>query len=695
VDTTLDTSNEPGTAGSETIAELRPAATDNLTHEKRVQAVSATFRNILLVVFLIFIFAVVQTVILWHVCNTGMKTATSLEHEGLPTLNTLASLQEHLALYRLDSYEYLFATEGERAAKAKAAQTMANQIRAELTNIQKFLPESGGQVLASNLEVAVDDLNTEFEKVRNMVDSDFAAAMKEMDRNIPTRTQKVAVAAAALKDYGYDLSGRQASATFGSFGWIKNYAAIFGAANILVAFGAVMFVLLAARRSSAQLSETLARLDGRTRELQQANDALQTEVVEHQRAEDTLRESEERFSGAFEHAPIGVALVSTDGRMIKVNRALCDLFGYSEADLLARTFEDITNPKDREASAENLRRLIAGEVRSFQIEKRYVHARGDLITALSNMSLVRDAHHHPLYLIAQIEDISERKRAEAELEDAHQRLLDVSRQAGMAEVATSVLHNVGNVLNSVNVSAMFVIDGMRQSECATLGKVAAMLEENSANLGDFITNDKKGKHLPGFIRLLSETLLQERDTTVKELSSLCKHIDHIKEIVAKQQSYAKISGVSQVVEVAELVEDSLHINAAALTRHEVELIRDYHEVPPINIDKHKVLQILVNLIRNAKYACDDGGPAIKQLTVRVAKAEGCIKIFVIDNGIGIPPENLTRIFSHGFTTRKDGHGFGLHSGSLAAKELGGSLIAQSDGLGTGATFTLELPLSPR
>ena len=130
-----------------------------------------------------------------------------------------------------------------------------------------------------------------------------------------------------------------------------------------------------------------------------------------------------------------------------------------------------------------------------------------------------------------------------------------------------------------------------------------------------------------------------------------------------------------------------------VTRHDVELVRDFEKVPPVNLDKHKVLQILVNLIRNAKYACDDTSREDKRMTVRVANGEGGIQISVIDNGVGIPPENLTRIFSHGFTTRKEGHGFGLHSGALAAKELGGRLTAHSDGPGKGATFTLELPIT--
>jgi len=179
-----------------------------------------------------------------------------------------------------------------------------------------------------------------------------------------------------------------------------------------------------------------------------------------------------------------------------------------------------------------------------------------------------------------------------------------------------------------------------------------------------------------------------------ELEALRKNAGHIKDIVATQQSYAKVVGVTETIEVTELVEDALRVNMEALARHDVRLVREFAPgLPAISVDKHKVLQILVNLIRNAKHACDDAARDDKRLTVRVANGEGKLKISVIDNGVGIARENLTRIFNHGFTTRKNGHGFGLHSGALAAKELGGALLAMSDGPGKGATFTLELPVS--
>ena len=162
-----------------------------------------------------------------------------------------------------------------------------------------------------------------------------------------------------------------------------------------------------------------------------------------------------------------------------------------------------------------------------------------------------------------------------------------------------------------------------------------------------------------------------------------------------QQNYARVSGVVEKVLVVELVEDALRLNGGALVRHDVQVIRDYPaQSIEINVEKQKILQILVNLIRNAKYACDDSGRKDKRLTMQVRNGDGRVQITVLDNGVGIPAENMTRIFNHGFTTREDGHGFGLHSGALAANELGGTLTAYSDGPGTGAKFVLELPLQP-
>jgi signal transduction histidine kinase len=287
---------------------------------------------------------------------------------------------------------------------------------------------------------------------------------------------------------------------------------------------------------------------------------------------------------------------------------------------------------------------------------------------------------------------AERRRAEAELIEAHRELMATSRVAGMAEIATNVIHNVGNVLNSVNVSAGVASDNVRKSRVESLGRVVALLKEHEGNLGEFLTIDPKGRQLPAFLGQLSEYYLTAQKTTLAELETLQENIGHIRDIVTMQQNYAKVSGIKEIVSVSDLVEDSLRMNDIALVRHHIEVVREFEEVPPVNTDKHKVLQILVNLIRNAKYACEEAERPGGRLTLRVRNVDGRVEISVKDNGVGIPPENLTRIFNHGFTTRKDGHGFGLHSSALAAKEIGGSLRVQSDGPGQGAIFTLELPL---
>ena len=289
-------------------------------------------------------------------------------------------------------------------------------------------------------------------------------------------------------------------------------------------------------------------------------------------------------------------------------------------------------------------------------------------------------------------EVTGHRRAQQELERVHRQLLEASRQAGMAEIATNVLHNVGNVLNSVNVSAILAADLAQKSKVTGLARVVALMREHEHDLGAFIGADPRGKHLPAHLGHLAEHLQTEQATIVKELASLRANIGHIKDIVAMQQSYAKVGGVQEIVGATDILEDSLRMNAGALSRHGVEVVRAFEGKPLLNVDKHKVLQILVNLVRNAKYACEESDVAQRRVTLRVSSTNERVHMSVTDNGVGIAPENLTRIFNHGFTTRASGHGFGLHSGALAARELGGTLTVHSEGVGRGATFTVELPL---
>ena len=286
-----------------------------------------------------------------------------------------------------------------------------------------------------------------------------------------------------------------------------------------------------------------------------------------------------------------------------------------------------------------------------------------------------------------------KERAHARLAETQLHLMQASRLAGMAEVATGVLHNVGNVLNSVGVSASLVGEQLRRSKITNLQRATTLLRDQNSHLAEFLTNDPKGKLLPEYLGTVADQLAGEQANLIEEMNSVGEHIEHIKEIVAMQQTYAKVSGAYENLPVRALVEDALRMNAAAFARHRVQVIREFAvNVPEICVDRHKVLQILINLFSNAKYAMQGQETHQKRLVIRTGLAvPDRVQITVSDNGVGIASENLIKIFSHGFTTKKDGHGFGLHSGANAAKEMGGSLTAHSDGIGRGATFTLELP----
>jgi PAS domain S-box-containing protein len=301
-------------------------------------------------------------------------------------------------------------------------------------------------------------------------------------------------------------------------------------------------------------------------------------------------------------------------------------------------------------------------------------------------------------VVAIARNITERKSAEARLEQMHKQLTTASRQAGMAEIANNVLHNVGNVLNSVNVSASLIGDRMRDSKAQDVAKVVQLMNEHATDMGDFLTRDQRGKVLPGYLNKLVVTLATERRTIAEEVHSLIKNIDHIKRIVATQQSYSGATSVVESVQIKDLVEDALRMNAASMARHQITVTREFADVPLLRLDEHLVLQILVNLIGNASYAMDSGPVRSHHITLRTeiaALADGPrLRIIVKDDGEGITGENIGRLFTHGYTTRKNGHGFGLHSCALAAKEMAGTITARSDGPGQGATFTLELPLNP-
>ncbi len=296
-----------------------------------------------------------------------------------------------------------------------------------------------------------------------------------------------------------------------------------------------------------------------------------------------------------------------------------------------------------------------------------------------------------------LRDISTEKKSEIELQIALEKLVENSRRAGMAEVASGVLHNVGNVLNSVNVSSNLIVDRVKNSRVSDLLRVTELIHENRARLPEFFATDSRGEILPELLNAIARQLVVEHGGLLEEIAQIHDRIGHIKDIVSVQQDRARIGGFVEPSDLVRLVENALKFNEQLLHRARVQVIRDYdNALARTLLDGHLVLQILVTLIRNAIEAIEGAAPAEPRITVavRLAGTGTTLSVSVADNGIGVAAENRERIFGHGYTTKRHGHGFGLHSGAIAAATMGGRLTVESAGLGHGSTFILEIPIDP-
>ena len=402
-------------------------------------------------------------------------------------------------------------------------------------------------------------------------------------------------------------------------------------------------------------------------------------------------------SAFLENIPDYVFFKDLRSRYMAVSKSVVRNFsGATTRQIIGQTDSDFFSGGHAQATYEDEHYILrTGESILNKVE-REIWTDGRITWALTSRMPLRNENGVIIGTFGISRDITKTRELELALEKANRELVDASRVAGMAEVANGVLHNVGNVLNSLNVSASVIATGLRRSKAASLVKLAQLLRAQDKNLGTFLTTDPKGKRVPEFLASLARHAVAERTRLLEEVAALQRNIDHIKEIVAMQQAYATTVAVVEPLDPVALMEDSVRMNAGGLLRHEVTIEREFQPTPAILAEKGKVVQILVNLIRNAKNACDESGQPERRMTLRIkpGATSDRVQLVVQDNGIGIPWLNLDRIFGHGFTTRPNGHGFGLHSSANAAREMKGALTVHSDGVGKGATFTLELPSAP-
>src|SRR5213080_869471 len=382
---------------------------------------------------------------------------------------------------------------------------------------------------------------------------------------------------------------------------------------------------------------------------------LEADAAIERRRRAELETVEIRFRVATRAARAGVYEMDESGGTVWWSDTMNELYGVSAGNFQPTLsgWLELIHPADRDGARAAMTAAMR-ERKPLRTQYRAVRPDGSIAHLESVAAVGGDPAGEGVRMVGIDLDVTERVAAQRREDLLQQQLRDASRQAGMADVATSVLHNVGNVLNSVNVSANLVADSLKRSRAAGLTRVVALLEEHQGDLGSFVAHDARGKVLPVYLAELSRHLSADNSNALQELDALRGNIDHIKDIVTMQQRYAKLGGAAEPIDVGRLVD----------------------------------------LLRNAKDACDAAGERERRVTLSVERCATGVRVAVADNGVGIAAEHMSRVFTHGFTTKKTGHGFGLHSGALAAKEMGGVLRVESPGLGCGATFVVELPLGP-
>ena len=418
-------------------------------------------------------------------------------------------------------------------------------------------------------------------------------------------------------------------------------------------------------------------------ERKQAQDAL---AREH----GLLREAEGRYRSLFENSNDGIFQNTPAGHMITANQALATMLGFDTAEELVRARTDIGAQSyvDPELRHEFMRLMAEhGRVRGFEYQVR--RKDGTPIWVSESVHVVRDAQGRALLYEGSVQDITERRCAAEEIVRINQALVEASRRAGMAEVATEVLHNVGNVLNSINVSASLLVDNVKVSRAARMAAVVKLLRDHDHDLGHYLTADPAGQHIPELLEDLSREWIAQQQLVATELEDLRANVDLVKRIVASQQGHARAGAAPGLEPVAidQLLEEALRAQQGALL--DLSIVREFESLTPIPVARHKVVQILASLLRNARQACSGLDEADRCIRLGFACREGRALISVADNGAGIAPDRLVPIFAPRFGARG---GFGLHASALAAQALGGRLTVASAGPGRGATFTLELPM---
>ncbi len=271
-------------------------------------------------------------------------------------------------------------------------------------------------------------------------------------------------------------------------------------------------------------------------------------------------------------------------------------------------------------------------------------------------------------------------------------VVDSARLAGMSELSAGVIHNVGNVLNSVNVAAQMARKSLQTDDLNSLGVILRELQTHQGELDRYLADDPRGKHLIEFFDALVPKLESGFAKTGSEVLALAEGVEHIMALISSLENADSRVGLLEQVNLGQQMDAAIELCQRSLDLGEIEIERHYDPHLRILVDRHKLMEVLINLVRNALQALMHVDAITPRLTLHVERTnDDCLSIKVADNGVGIEHEDLTRIFALGHSTKPGGRGLGLHLSANTVGEMGGNLTAHSEGPGRGSTFTLRLP----